>query len=44
MAAYIPCFLCGVLCYSLRNRIGAFIPSALWPPFLLLLFSGYCLA
>jgi peptidoglycan/LPS O-acetylase OafA/YrhL len=44
IAAYIPCFLCGVLCYSLRDRIHQFIPSALWPPFLLLLFSGYCLA
>jgi peptidoglycan/LPS O-acetylase OafA/YrhL len=44
MLAYIPCFLSGVLCYSLRDRIHAFIPSALWPPFVLLLFSGYCLA
>lgn len=44
MAAYIPCFLCGVLCYALRDRIGAFMPSVLWPPFVLLLFSGYCLA
>jgi peptidoglycan/LPS O-acetylase OafA/YrhL len=43
MAAYIPCFLCGVLCYSLRNRICAFLPSALWPIFILLLISGYCL-
>jgi len=44
MAAYIPCFLSGVLCYSLRNRIQAFLPSVLWPPFVLLLISSYCLA
>jgi peptidoglycan/LPS O-acetylase OafA/YrhL len=44
MAAYVPCFLCGVLCYSLRDRIRAFIPSALWPPFVLLLICGFCLA
>ena len=42
MAAYVPCFLSGVLCYSLRDRIQAFVPSALWPPFVLLLISGYC--
>ena len=43
MAAYIPCFLSGVLCYALRNRIRAFLPSALWPFFVLLLISAYCL-
>ncbi|MFZ1083922.1 MAG: acyltransferase [Terracidiphilus sp.] len=44
MAAYIPCFLSGVICFSLRDRIRALLPSVLWPLFLLLLFSGYCLA
>jgi peptidoglycan/LPS O-acetylase OafA/YrhL len=44
MAAYVPCFLSGVLCYSLRDRIRAFVPSVLWPPFVLLLISAYCLA
>lgn len=44
MAAYVPCFLSGVLCYSLRDRIRAIMPSVLWPPFVLLLISGYCLA
>jgi peptidoglycan/LPS O-acetylase OafA/YrhL len=44
LVPYIPCFLCGVLCFSLRDRIQVRIPSALWPPFVLLLFSGYCLA
>jgi len=43
LAAYVPCFLSGVLCYSLRDRIRAFLPAALWPPFVLLLISGYCL-
>jgi peptidoglycan/LPS O-acetylase OafA/YrhL len=42
MAAYVPCFLSGVLCYSLRDRIPAFIPAALWPPFVLSLICGYC--
>jgi peptidoglycan/LPS O-acetylase OafA/YrhL len=41
MAAYVPCFLCGVLCYSLRDRILAFIPSVFWPLFLLFIFFGY---
>lgn len=43
MAAYVPCFLSGVLCYSLRDHIRASVPSALWPPFVLLLICGYCL-
>ena len=43
MAAYVLCFPSGVLCYSLRNRIHAFIPSVFWPPFVLLLLSCYCL-
>ena len=43
MAAYIPCFICGVLCFSLRDRIPASVSSVLWPPFVLLLISGWCL-
>ncbi len=43
MAAYVPCFLSGVLCYSLRDHIQASVPSALWFPFVLVLISGYCL-
>jgi peptidoglycan/LPS O-acetylase OafA/YrhL len=43
MAAYIPCFLSGVLCYSIRDRVQAFLPSALWLPFILMLISCYCL-
>jgi peptidoglycan/LPS O-acetylase OafA/YrhL len=43
MAAYVPCFLSGILCYSLRDRIRAFLPAALWPPFVLSIICGYCL-
>lgn len=43
MAAYAPCFICGVLCYSLRNRIRQVVPSFLWPVFVVALISAYCL-
>lgn len=41
MAAYVPCFISGVLCYSLRNHVRDVIPAVLWPLFLLLLILGY---
>jgi peptidoglycan/LPS O-acetylase OafA/YrhL len=44
MAAYIPCFLSGVLCYSLRGHIRAFVPAALWPLAVVMMISGYCVA
>ena len=44
MAAYVPCFLSGVICYSLRDRIRARLPAALWPTFLFLLVASYCIA
>ena len=43
MAAYVPCFICGVLCFSLRNSIRARIPAVFWIPFVVLLICGYCL-
>jgi len=43
MAAYVPCFICGVLCYSLRNRVRQVVPPFLWPIFVLALISAYCL-
>lgn len=42
MAAYVPDFLCGVLCYTLRDRIRTVIPAALWSPFVVLLVVGFC--
>jgi peptidoglycan/LPS O-acetylase OafA/YrhL len=44
MAAYVPCFLAGVLCYTLRTRIRARIPALLWTPFVGVLFAVYCAA
>jgi peptidoglycan/LPS O-acetylase OafA/YrhL len=43
-AEYVPCFLCGVLCYSLRNRIKARVPAFLWLPLVLALILLYCVA
>ena len=43
MAAYVPCFLSGVICYSLKDRLPAFAPSALWPAFVLALIGCYCI-
>ena len=37
---YVPCFISGVLCYALRNRVRAVLPAALWAPFVLLLGFG----
>ena len=42
-AEYVPCFLSGVLCYSLRNRIKARVSASLWLPLVILLILGYCL-
>ncbi len=42
LAGYVPCFLAGVLCYTLRDKVPAFLPGRAWPIFVLLLISGYC--
>jgi peptidoglycan/LPS O-acetylase OafA/YrhL len=42
MAAYIPDFLCGILCYTLRDHFRAFIPSILWSPFVVVLIGAFC--
>lgn len=42
LAAYIPCFLCGVLVYALRDRVRARISGALWGPFFFGLIVLYC--
>lgn len=44
MFAYIPCFLSGVLCYSLRNFVRPKISAHLWIPFLLMLIGAFVLA
>lgn len=43
-AEYVPCFLCGVLCFALRDRLRARVSSIFWLPFVCLLLLGYCLA
>jgi peptidoglycan/LPS O-acetylase OafA/YrhL len=44
MAAYVPCFLSGVLCYALGSQQRAILPAWLWSCFLLLIFVTYPLA
>lgn len=43
MANYVPCFLAGVLCYALRKRVRPIFPAALWPPFIVLAVTVFCL-
>ena len=42
LAAYVPCFLVGVLCYPLRDRVKPFLPGWLWVPVVIGLFATYC--
>jgi peptidoglycan/LPS O-acetylase OafA/YrhL len=35
MAEYVPCFISGVLCYALRNKVPQKITAYAWVPFLL---------
>jgi peptidoglycan/LPS O-acetylase OafA/YrhL len=43
LAAYVPCFFCGVLCYALRGRVPAVISATRWPWFVAAGIAGYCL-
>lgn len=43
IAAYIPCFLAGVLSYSLSNKQRILFSARLWIPFLLAAVAVYCL-
>ena len=43
MAAYVPCFLCGVLCYALRDTQRPVLSGRLWAPFIAATFALYCL-
>lgn len=44
MAAYVPCFLAGVLCYAARDRWRPVLPGWLWAPFVVGLIALYCYA
>jgi peptidoglycan/LPS O-acetylase OafA/YrhL len=41
-AGYAPCFLSGVLCYTLRDQIRPTISGRWWPVYLLGIIGGYC--
>ncbi len=41
MAAYIPCFLAGVLCYSTRHYKKKLLPGPLWLPLMVAMVAGY---
>jgi len=43
MAAYVPCFLCGVLSYTLTDRVKPRIPAALWPVFIVAVIIAFCI-
>ncbi len=42
LAGYVPCFLAGVLCYTLRNKLPRILPGQAWPIYVLLMVSFYC--
>lgn len=43
LLAYVPCFVCGALCYALRLHIKPVIHYAAWIPFVLMIVIVYCL-
>ncbi|MDR3561958.1 MAG: acyltransferase [Negativicutes bacterium] len=43
LAEFVPCFLCGVLCYALEKRQGALMPAWVWPGYVMMLITIYCL-
>lgn len=42
MAAYVPCFLCGVLAYAMLDRVKPRLPAILWPVLLVALIVAFC--
>ncbi len=42
LLAYVPCFLSGVLCYTLRKTFRPLLAAYLWPPLVLALVFSYC--
>ncbi len=43
MAAYVPCFLCGVLAYTLLKRVKPRFPAILWPVLLMAIVVAFCI-
>lgn len=43
MAAYVPCFICGILSYTLTDRVKQQIPSVLWPIFIVAVIIAFCI-
>lgn len=44
LAAYVPCFLAGVICYALRDRITPKLSGRWWPLVVLGTVAAYCVA
>jgi peptidoglycan/LPS O-acetylase OafA/YrhL len=44
LAAYVPCFLAGVICYALRDRITPKLSGRWWPLVVLGAVATYCVA
>jgi peptidoglycan/LPS O-acetylase OafA/YrhL len=42
LAAYVPCFLAGVACYLVRDRVRPRISGRWWPVFVIGAVSAYC--
>jgi peptidoglycan/LPS O-acetylase OafA/YrhL len=41
-AEFVPCFLSGILCYTLRHRIRPVLPAVLWPAFVVGWIVAFC--
>jgi peptidoglycan/LPS O-acetylase OafA/YrhL len=44
LAAFVPCFIAGVLCYAIGRKSRPIFPASLWPAYLLTLILSYCVA
>jgi peptidoglycan/LPS O-acetylase OafA/YrhL len=42
MAAYVPCFVAGVLCFALREKLPPLLSAKIWPWFVIGAISLYC--
>jgi peptidoglycan/LPS O-acetylase OafA/YrhL len=41
-AVFVPCFLAGVLCYALRDKVRAVLPGWMWVPAVAAMMALYC--